>query len=73
MADRAEILEAALESRPDGVALLGADGSLVFWNRAAEAMTGYPSIEVVMRPIPEPLEVRRDTWPEMGRSLCAKR
>jgi diguanylate cyclase (GGDEF)-like protein/PAS domain S-box-containing protein len=56
MTDRAELLEAALDSRPDGIALLGMDGEVVFWNRAAEAITGYAVMEVLARPIPAPLE-----------------
>ena len=56
MADRVELLEAALDSRPDGIALLDAQGAVVFWNRAAEAVTGYATIEVLERPIPNPLK-----------------
>ena len=56
MTDRTELLEAALDSRPEGIALLGADGAVVFWNRSAEAITGYASIELLSRPIPDPLE-----------------
>jgi PAS domain S-box-containing protein/diguanylate cyclase (GGDEF)-like protein len=55
MADRVELLEAALDSRPDGIALLGEDGVVVFWNRAAEAITGYTGMEVLGRTIPDPL------------------
>jgi diguanylate cyclase (GGDEF)-like protein/PAS domain S-box-containing protein len=55
MTDRTELLEAALDSRPDGIALLSSDGEVVFWNRAAEAITGYAGIEVLARPIPIPL------------------
>jgi len=54
--DRTELLEAALDSLPDGIALLGADGSVCFWNRAAEAMTGYGGAELLARPVPEPLQ-----------------
>lgn len=56
MTDRAELLEAALDSRPDGIALLGIAGDVVFWNRAAEAITGYAGIEILDRPIPSSLE-----------------
>jgi diguanylate cyclase (GGDEF)-like protein/PAS domain S-box-containing protein len=56
MIDRAELLEAALDSRPDGIALLGVDSEVVFWNRAAEAITGYASIELLSRAIPPLLE-----------------
>jgi diguanylate cyclase (GGDEF)-like protein/PAS domain S-box-containing protein len=55
MIDRTELLEAALDSRPDGIALLDGDGEIVFWNRAAEAITGFTGIEVLARPIPAPL------------------
>lgn len=55
MIDRTELLESALDSRPDGIALLDGDGEIVFWNRAAEAITGYTGIEVLTRPIPAPL------------------
>lgn len=55
MVDRTELLEAALDSRPDGIALLGLDGEVVFWNRAAAAITGYASSDVLAHPIPAPL------------------
>jgi diguanylate cyclase (GGDEF)-like protein/PAS domain S-box-containing protein len=56
MIDRAELLEAALDSRPDGIALLGLDNEVVYWNPAAEAITGYGSIDLLSRPIPDSLE-----------------
>src|ERR1700728_5117727 len=56
MTDRTELLEAALDSRPDGIALLGKDGEIIFWNRASEAITGYARVEILARPIPGPLE-----------------
>jgi len=56
MTDRAELLEAALDSRPDGIVLLGSTGEAVFWNRAAEAITGYAGMEILNRPIPAALE-----------------
>jgi diguanylate cyclase (GGDEF)-like protein/PAS domain S-box-containing protein len=56
MADRTELLEAALNSIPDGVALLGGTSDVVFWNRAAEAILGYASIDLLGRPIRESLE-----------------
>ena len=54
--DRNELIEAALESRPDGIALLGGNGEIVFWNRAAEAITGYAKMEVLSQPAPAGLE-----------------
>lgn len=56
MTDRAELLEAALDSRPDGIALLGLAGEVVFWNRAAAAITGYAGLEILDRPIPASLD-----------------
>lgn len=52
MTDRAELMEAALDTRSDGIALLGLESEVVFWNRSAEAITGYTSIEMISRPVP---------------------
>jgi diguanylate cyclase (GGDEF)-like protein/PAS domain S-box-containing protein len=56
MADRTELLEAALESFPEGIGLLDREGLVAVWNRAAEAITGYAGMYVVGRHVPEPLE-----------------
>ena len=56
MADRSELLDAALDSLPEGIALIGAEGQIVLWNRAAEAITGYAGRDLLSRPVPEPLE-----------------
>ncbi len=56
MADRAELVEAALDVYPEGLALLDCGERVVFWNRAAEVMTGYSGAEVVGRQLPEALE-----------------
>ena len=56
MADRAELLEVALDSIPEGVALLGGEGQIMLWNRSAEAITGYASPDLLSRQAPEPLE-----------------
>src|SRR5882672_11335902 len=55
MAERAELVEAALEVFREGLALLDSDDRVVFWNRAAETMTGYPGAQVLGRPLPGPL------------------
>jgi PAS domain-containing protein len=56
MIDRSELMEAALASFPEGLALLGRSGEVAFWNEAAESITGYPSMETVCRQIPWALE-----------------
>jgi len=52
MADRCELMEAALEGFAEGVALLDREGRVVFWNHAAEKVTGFPGIDVVSRVSP---------------------
>ena len=56
MIDNSELMEAALERFPEGLALLGRDGAVVFWNRAAENITGFPNIDVQARDMPWGLE-----------------
>ncbi len=56
MADRAELVEAALEVYPEGLALLDTQDRVVFWNRAAETITGYSNVNLLGRPIPGSLQ-----------------
>jgi diguanylate cyclase (GGDEF)-like protein/PAS domain S-box-containing protein len=56
MTDRTDLLEAALDSLPAGIALLGEEGEVVFWNRAAEFITGHAGPELVGRAVPETLK-----------------
>jgi diguanylate cyclase (GGDEF)-like protein/PAS domain S-box-containing protein len=56
MRDRTELLEAALDSLPDGVALVDIDGQVAYWNRAAAAITGHASADLLGRPVREALE-----------------
>jgi diguanylate cyclase (GGDEF)-like protein/PAS domain S-box-containing protein len=56
MMDRTELLEAALDSFPDGIALVGAESEVVFWNPAAEAITGYAAAGLLGRVVPGTLE-----------------
>ncbi|MGA2206414.1 MAG: diguanylate cyclase [Terracidiphilus sp.] len=56
MIDRTELLEAALDSLPEGVALFGAEGEVVFWNQAAQGITGYAAMDVLAQTLPEGLE-----------------
>jgi len=56
MADRAELVEAALEVYREGLALLDRGDRVIFWNRAAEAITGYSGAHVLGREMPASLE-----------------
>jgi diguanylate cyclase (GGDEF)-like protein len=56
MTARAELLEATLDSLPEGVALLGDDCHVVFWNQAAREITGYAPLDMIGRPVPEALK-----------------
>lgn len=56
MANRTELLEAALDSLPEGIALVDAEDRVAFWNRSAEAITGHAAGDLVARPASEALE-----------------
>jgi diguanylate cyclase (GGDEF)-like protein/PAS domain S-box-containing protein len=49
MTDRTELLEAALDSLPEGIALIDGEGRVAFWNRSAEAITGHPGVDLISR------------------------
>ncbi len=68
MRDRTELLESALDSLPAGIALFDVEGAVVFWNEAAEAITGYAGVEVLGRSIPEALEplAPEGVWPAIA-------
>jgi diguanylate cyclase (GGDEF)-like protein/PAS domain S-box-containing protein len=66
MSHRAELLEATLDNLPQGIALLGEDCQVVFWNQAAQSITGYPPLDVVGRPAPEALKPLLESY-----SSCA--
>jgi diguanylate cyclase (GGDEF)-like protein len=73
MTDRAELFEAALDGLPEGVALLGDDCHVAFWNHAAQAITGYSALDVVGRAAPEalqPLLQGCDSRPDFGPGLA---
>lgn len=57
MADRTELLESALDSMQEGIALFGMGGEVAFWNQAASAATGYAHVEVIGRTLPRGLEL----------------
>jgi diguanylate cyclase (GGDEF)-like protein len=56
MADRAELVEAALDVYTEGLALLDEAGRVVFWNHTAEILTGHPGANIVGRELPQALE-----------------
>jgi diguanylate cyclase (GGDEF)-like protein/PAS domain S-box-containing protein len=56
MTDRTELLEATLGSLPEGIALADQEGRVVFWNGAAEAITGHLGPGLLGRPVRETLE-----------------
>ena len=56
MIDRLELLEAALDLLPDGVAMADASDRVSFWNDAAEAITGYPRATLMGRPVGDSLD-----------------
>lgn len=60
MADRRELIEAALDNYPEGIALTNAEEQVVFWNRTAESISGFPSQEMVGRPLPWAVERSMD-------------
>jgi diguanylate cyclase (GGDEF)-like protein/PAS domain S-box-containing protein len=63
MTDRVVLVEAALDAYAEGLALLDLEARVVFWNRAAEIMTGYSGADLLGRRIPdglEPLTLCRD-------------
>jgi diguanylate cyclase (GGDEF)-like protein/PAS domain S-box-containing protein len=56
MIDRLEMLEAALDILPEGIALADANDRVSFWSSAAEAITGHPRATVVGRPVGDALD-----------------
>ena len=56
MVDRTELLESALDSLAEGMALAAQDGRVALWNRAAETITGYANREMVGQRVREMLD-----------------
>ncbi len=56
MADRTELLESALDSLTEGVALANHEGTVALWSRAAEIITGFTNGEIVGRRVREMLD-----------------
>ena len=55
MSDRAEMLEATLDLMDGGVAILDEQLNVLFWNKAAAALTGYTAADVICRRCPDDL------------------
>jgi diguanylate cyclase (GGDEF)-like protein len=74
MSDRVEMLEATLDLIEEGVVVLDEQSKVLFWNKAATALTGYQAEDVMWRSCPENLyhidEEHRD---ELGASAEARR
>ena len=70
MTDLMELLESALDSLPDGIALFGSEGEVMFWNHAAEAITGFACLEMLRRPIPEALAPLLLERARQGDAMC---
>ena len=50
-----ELLEAALDGLPEGMGIFDSEGAVMFWNEAAQCITGYAAIELLGHEIPEDL------------------
>ena len=48
----AELLEMALDAMEEGIAVLGDQSRVLFWNHAAAAVTGYSGADLLARPLP---------------------
>ncbi|HMG85082.1 MAG TPA: diguanylate cyclase [Terracidiphilus sp.] len=55
--DRTELLESALDSLTEGVALADQDGRVALWNRPAETISGFTCAEIVGRCVRECLDL----------------
>jgi diguanylate cyclase (GGDEF)-like protein/PAS domain S-box-containing protein len=65
MSDRAELLESALDSLPEGVAVFSDGDEVMWWNHAAEEITGYAGMDLLARPVPEELDALRFEGPRL--------
>jgi two-component system cell cycle sensor histidine kinase/response regulator CckA len=52
LAERRNTLERFLEASPVAITAFAVDGTVVYWNRAATALFGWPADEVLGRPTP---------------------
>lgn len=56
MNSRTELLEAALDSLAEGLAVADCEGHVTLWNEAAVAITGYPGSEMIGHQVREMLD-----------------
>jgi len=81
--ERKELLESALDSLPDGVAVFSTEDEVILWNHAAEAITGYAGRELLTMPVPKVLEallvegarlaeLRPGSWAHAGRGALVR-
>jgi diguanylate cyclase (GGDEF)-like protein/PAS domain S-box-containing protein len=57
MDDRLELLEATLDGLSEGMGLAGLEGRTVFWNQAAESITGHARSTIIGQPIRKSLDL----------------
>ena len=60
-----ELLEAALDGLHEGMGIFDGEGTVMFWNQAAQCITGHAAHELLGREIPEdltPLLAARNPW-----------
>jgi diguanylate cyclase (GGDEF)-like protein len=55
MVNRVDMLEAAMDLMDEGVAVLNKESKILFWNKAAAALTGHSPEDLVSRLCPEAL------------------
>lgn len=72
MAERSELFEATLSSMTEAVAIISPESVLVYWNPAAESLTGFSSVELVGRPLPENLDPILHTAAHQRNSLLGE-
>jgi diguanylate cyclase (GGDEF)-like protein len=73
MSDRTEMLEATLDLMDEGVAILDEQSNVLFWNKAATALTGLPPEDIVSHRFPENLYRVNEEHQKAGASARASR
>ncbi len=75
MSEQTELLESALDSLPDGLAVFNTDNRVILWNHAAEAITGYAGMDLLTLEIPKALEglLHEEAQPVKVRPISATR